>query len=71
MDVHELFSLNRWECKNDIEHLLASGTTLIVDRYAYSGVVYTAAKGTLQALACTTHLQHIACSARAPCLAAV
>lgn len=47
MDVHELFSLNRWECKNDIEQALASGVTLIVDRYAYSGVVYTAAKGAL------------------------
>lgn len=54
MDIHELFSLNRWECKQDIEAHLAAGSTLVVDRYAFSGVVYTAAKGITAAFACVS-----------------
>ncbi|XP_046336904.1 thymidylate kinase-like [Haliotis rufescens] len=42
--VHLLFSANRWECVKDINQLLNGGTTLIVDRYAFSGVAFTAAK---------------------------
>lgn len=42
--VHLLFSANRWERVNHMESLLLSGTTLVVDRYAYSGVAYSAAK---------------------------
>ncbi|EFN73327.1 Thymidylate kinase [Camponotus floridanus] len=41
--AHLLFSANRWECKEDMEKTLLSGVTLIVDRYAASGAVYTAA----------------------------
>lgn len=41
--AHLLFSANRWECKEDIEKTLLSGTTLVVDRYASSGAAYTAA----------------------------
>ncbi|KAJ8309764.1 hypothetical protein KUTeg_011629 [Tegillarca granosa] len=41
--VHLLFSANRWEM-SEHEKLLQSGTTLIVDRYAYSGVAFTSAK---------------------------
>ncbi|KAL0109328.1 hypothetical protein PUN28_014424 [Cardiocondyla obscurior] len=41
--VHLLFSANRWECKEDMEKTLQSGTTLVIDRYAASGAVYTAA----------------------------
>lgn len=43
--IHLLFTLNRWEAKCSMENLLKSGTTLIVDRYSYSGVAYSAAKG--------------------------
>ncbi|XP_012531031.1 thymidylate kinase [Monomorium pharaonis] len=41
--AHLLFSANRWECKEDIEKMLLSGITLVIDRYAASGTVYTAA----------------------------
>ncbi|KAL4425852.1 hypothetical protein ABPG75_009868 [Micractinium tetrahymenae] len=43
--VHLLFSANRWEKREELLRKLASGTTLVVDRYAYSGVAFTAAKG--------------------------
>lgn len=42
--IHLLFSANRWETAKNIESLLASGTTIISDRYYHSGVVYSAAK---------------------------
>lgn len=42
--VHLLFSANRWETVNLIKNKLQSGTSLIVDRYAYSNVAYTSAK---------------------------
>lgn len=42
--VHLLFSANRWESVPRLLEILKSGTTLIVDRYAYSGVAFTAAK---------------------------
>lgn len=42
--VHLLFSANRWERVPMMLDLLHSGTTLIVDRYAFSGVAFTAAK---------------------------
>jgi len=41
--AHLLFSANRWECKEDIEKTLLSGITVVIDRYAASGAVYTAA----------------------------
>ncbi|CAO1308400.1 unnamed protein product [Diamesa tonsa] len=43
--IHLLFSVNRWEAKNEMERLLKAGTVLIVDRYSYSGVAFSAAKG--------------------------
>ncbi|KAL8154673.1 thymidylate kinase-like [Apium graveolens] len=43
--VHLLFSANRWEKRSLMESKLQSGITLIVDRYAYSGVAFSAAKG--------------------------
>ncbi|KAJ3045515.1 hypothetical protein HDV00_009170 [Rhizophlyctis rosea] len=43
--VHLLFSANRWEAITEMRQTLESGTTLVVDRYAYSGVAYSAAKG--------------------------
>lgn len=45
LDVHQLFSRNRWEKRDALLAALRSGTTLVVDRYAYSGVAYSAAKG--------------------------
>ncbi|KAI9024752.1 deoxythymidylate kinase-like protein [Hyaloraphidium curvatum] len=43
--VHLLFSANRWEHSDDIERVLRSGVHVIADRYAYSGVAYSVAKG--------------------------
>ena len=42
--VHLLFSANRWELEQEIMSTLKSGTHVIVDRYVYSGVAYSAAK---------------------------
>jgi len=43
--IHLLFSANRWEQRDYIERTLKSGKTIICDRYAFSGVAFTAAKG--------------------------
>lgn len=43
--IHLLFSANRWESASILESKLASGTHLVCDRYAYSGVAFSAAKG--------------------------
>ena len=43
--IHLLFTLNRWEARKNMEDLLKDGVTLVVDRYAYSGVAFSAAKG--------------------------
>lgn len=42
--VHLLFSANRWEAAESIREHIAKGATVIVDRYSYSGAVYSAAK---------------------------
>ncbi|XP_065840738.1 thymidylate kinase-like [Oscarella lobularis] len=42
--IHLLFSANRWEMANRMKSMLESGTTLVVDRYAYSGIAFTGAK---------------------------
>ncbi|KAI9880910.1 MAG: Thymidylate kinase [Pleopsidium flavum] len=42
--IHLLFSANRWEAAERIKAEIASGTTVVVDRYYYSGIVYSAAK---------------------------
>ena len=42
--IHLLFSANRWEAAECIITDLRSGTTLVIDRYSYSGAVYSAAK---------------------------
>ena len=41
--AHLLFSANRWEKMNDIKTLLSSGVTIILDRYIYSGIIYSTA----------------------------
>ncbi|PON85098.1 Thymidylate kinase [Trema orientale] len=43
--IHLLFSANRWEKRSLMESKLKSGTTIIVDRYSYSGVAFSSAKG--------------------------
>lgn len=43
--IHLLFSANRWECMDSMRAKLLQGQTLIVDRYAYSGVAFSQAKG--------------------------
>ncbi|CAG7910499.1 unnamed protein product [Brassica rapa] len=43
--IHLLFSANRWEKRSLMEEKLKGGTTLIVDRYSYSGVAFSSAKG--------------------------
>ncbi|OMP85609.1 Thymidylate kinase [Diplodia seriata] len=42
--IHLLFSANRWEAAARIKALIAEGTTVVIDRYYYSGCVYSAAK---------------------------
>uniref|UniRef100_A0A060THF9 Thymidylate kinase n=1 Tax=Blastobotrys adeninivorans TaxID=409370 RepID=A0A060THF9_BLAAD len=42
--IHLLFSANRWEAKKTIEDLIYSGRNVVVDRYVYSGVAFSAAK---------------------------
>lgn len=42
--IHLIFSANRWEMRDQIISDLQSGITLVCDRYAFSGVAYSAAK---------------------------
>jgi dTMP kinase len=42
--IHLLFSANRWEAAARLEQLLASGVHVVVDRYSFSGVAFSAAK---------------------------
>ena len=48
--VHLLFSANRWELEQEILKTLQEGTNVIIDRYAYSGVAFSAAKVRLSPL---------------------
>lgn len=43
--LHLLFTANRLEFEAEMRAKLARGVTLVVDRYAFSGVCYSAAKG--------------------------
>eukprot|EP01016_Furgasonia_blochmanni_P030769 TRINITY_DN3191_c0_g1_i5.p1 TRINITY_DN3191_c0_g1~~TRINITY_DN3191_c0_g1_i5.p1 ORF type:complete len:196 (+),score=65.46 TRINITY_DN3191_c0_g1_i5:90-590(+) len=43
--VHLLFSANRWEFKTELIEEVKRNKTILLDRYAYSGVAYTSAKG--------------------------
>jgi len=45
--VHLLFSANRWELEQEIVNTLKEGTNVIIDRYAFSGVAFSAAKPSL------------------------
>lgn len=42
--IHLLFSANRWEAAAEITKTITEGFTLVIDRYSYSGAVYSAAK---------------------------
>lgn len=42
--IHLLFSANRWEIAKSIQEDISNGITIIIDRYSYSGAVYSAAK---------------------------
>lgn len=42
--IHLLFSANRWESADTILQHLHAGTTIVCDRYAYSGVAFSASK---------------------------
>lgn len=42
--VHLLFSANRWEAAADLRATLQAGTHVVCDRYAFSGVAFSAAK---------------------------
>ncbi|KAF8907804.1 thymidylate kinase-domain-containing protein [Mucidula mucida] len=43
--IHLLFSANRWELASTLISQLNDGTTIICDRYAFSGIAFSAAKG--------------------------
>ncbi|XP_041978135.1 thymidylate kinase [Aricia agestis] len=43
--IHLLFSANRWEKSSHIRKLLDHGISIVMDRYCYSGVVFSSAKG--------------------------
>jgi dTMP kinase len=51
--IHLLFSANRWEAADTISAALDSGKHVILDRYAYSGIAYSVAKG-LSTVWCTS-----------------
>lgn len=42
--IHLLFSANRWENFEKMKSLLYDGVTLVIDRYSYSGIVFSGAK---------------------------
>lgn len=43
--VHLLFAANRAECKERILSILHAGQHIVLDRYCYSGIAYSIAKG--------------------------
>lgn len=43
--VHLLFSANRWEMMDKVRDALEDGITVVMDRYAYSGVTFSVANG--------------------------
>jgi dTMP kinase len=46
--IHLLFSANRWEKKEEMEKLLNEGVNLVVDRYSFSGIVYSSIKENME-----------------------
>jgi dTMP kinase len=54
--AHLLFSANRWECQDEIRKTLNSGTSVILDRYALSGLAYSIARDLDYDWCCSTEL---------------
>ncbi|NXP38961.1 KTHY kinase, partial [Leiothrix lutea] len=50
--IHLLFSANRWEHVPMMKEKLHQGITVVVDRYAFSGVAFTSAKGVSETCPC-------------------
>lgn len=46
--IHLLFAANRWELATTITQTLESGTNVLCDRYAFSGVAFSASKAALK-----------------------
>ena len=44
VSVHLLFSANRWEMYSSLLNYLRSGVNVVMDRYVYSGVAFSACK---------------------------
>lgn len=42
--IHLLFSANRWEAVESLTSQIATGKTIVCDRYAHSGVAFSSAK---------------------------
>lgn len=42
--IHLLFAANRWELATEIKKSRESGEFVIIDRYTYSGIAFSAAK---------------------------
>lgn len=45
--LHLLYSANRWEVAEAMKSALISGTSIVMDRYAFSGTAYSTARGGL------------------------
>lgn len=45
--LHLLFSANRWESNKEIRDTILGGTTIICDRYSYTGIAYSSARSRL------------------------
>lgn len=43
--MHLLFSANRWFLAKEMLENLAAGTNIVADRYSFSGIAYSLAKG--------------------------
>lgn len=43
--IHLLFSANRWEARDALVRSVQEGKVVVLDRYAYSGAAFSAAKG--------------------------
>jgi len=50
--IHLLFSVNRWEAADELAETLRQGTTVVCDRYSYSGVAFSMAKDSLESEWC-------------------
>lgn len=42
--IHLLFTANRWENVDKMKKHISDGTTLVVDRYSFSGMAFSAVK---------------------------